>query len=250
MLVKQKFIKLLTFLNMDKLHSLESTVNINREVNFPQLTESILLNNVDQKLSPSFGRIMNSVLQMPDTVGLCGVVAGHALGLLVNRDQWINVTYDVFQLKDAFDQRMKTEEGKDAFSIFVETFYKGAFDNRAIRSEKELIETYHGLTKDQGLLVSVLCSYPQYSGSHTHWLGTKDTGSGVLIVGDLSPFDLKSVGINVSYETLANAINNVLGAGPTSSFSDNVARNAVDQGRSSMTTDGAFSKNVSIWNNL
>lgn len=45
---------------------------------------------------------------MPDSFGLCGVIAGHALGLLTNKSNWLDVDYDLLKLKNSFDIKMKT----------------------------------------------------------------------------------------------------------------------------------------------
>lgn len=77
-----------------------------------------------------------------------------------------------------------------------------------------------------------------------------DTGSGVLLVGDLSPFGLKSVGIIVSYASLASAMSKVIGASPTSALSEAVTKSTKEQGRDTMMNKNVFTSNGSIWNEL
>lgn len=228
----------------------ESPQEKNLELNFPSHTESITFNNIDEILGSNYGAIMRQVKQLPDTFGLCGVIAGHGLGILVNPDKWKQFIYDIKSMKASFDSKMNTGQGKDAFSIFRDTYYHGGFNNKAIQTERELVDVYRNLQSDEGLLVSVLCSYPQHQGTHTHWLATKMNNDSITVVGDLTPFGLESIGIEVSPETLSLAMKNVIGAGPTSSLSENVARVAESEGRSSMTENGVFTMNASIWNRL
>src|SRR5688500_807767 len=93
---------------------IESVVARNLRLNFPRYEIAIPFDGSETQFGKNFRNISERVNKMPDTFGLCGVLAMTANGLIANKSKWIDVDYDPVSLKTMFDNWWKTREGDSA----------------------------------------------------------------------------------------------------------------------------------------
>lgn len=105
------------------------------------------------------------------------------------------------------------------------------------------------MKQDQGLIIALLLEYPHLGGKHTHWLAVQKQGKthdNVLVIGDLTPFGLKSFGVSMSLEKLAESMKIVPGGMATTSLTN--ALSPMTQQAGLMTENNIFVHNASIYN--
>jgi len=98
------------------------TESANLASNFPTFEIKTGFGNCEATFGTNFADIMNIVRQMPDTFGLCGIIALHASGLLTAPDQWLDVKYDPIYLKRLFDNWWPALEGESSWDWFDHHF--------------------------------------------------------------------------------------------------------------------------------
>ena len=100
---------------MEGLSTIESQ---NRLINFPSYEVKYTVDNCEQIFGENFTRIMRTVRDMPDTFGLCGVLAMHINGLLANPSNWDDISYNPKELKQKFDLWWQNKVGESAWTWF------------------------------------------------------------------------------------------------------------------------------------
>jgi len=96
--------------------------NLNLLSNFPKYEVAIPFDTTERFLGSNLSRIMDVVRKMPDTFGLCGVIAMHTNGMLTNPTNWSDITYDPLELKKMFDKWQEKGEGISAWTWFNNSF--------------------------------------------------------------------------------------------------------------------------------
>jgi hypothetical protein len=236
---------------------------------------------------------------MPDTFGLCGVLAMTANGLLANKNNWKDVDYDPGLLKTMFDKWWKTREGDSAWmwfdkkygnklkggpndfailtsgqiqnigpvlehakinrKVFPSSRWREALSeqdsNRLKTDPKEkpliivetnnLVDLYDQFGVNEGMGIAALCEYPIQKGTHTHWLAARKQPNSdkLLVVGDLKPFGIPAVGIEVPYEDALQAMNRVVGASPTTNLTTVLAEKELSLEGRNLHDDKMFKVN-------
>lgn len=100
---------------------IDNIVAKNLQLNFPRHEIAIPFEESEITFSPNFRKIAEKVNKMPDTFGLCGVLAVTANGLLANRERWQDVDYNPDELKTMFDKWWPTRQGDSAWMWFDKT---------------------------------------------------------------------------------------------------------------------------------
>lgn len=144
-------------------------------------------------------------------------------------ETWRPVTYDVDELKQIFDRKMAND---GASPSAVETFREryanigaNSFNRFAIDSLDSLNASFDSLRENQGLVVALVIGYEKHAGKHTHWLAVKRNGldrNKIVVVGDLTPFGLKSVGIEMDSNQLAESLVSAIGQRPTTKLANSL----------------------------
>src|SRR5688500_6744591 len=88
----------------------EVIVDRNLRLNFPRYEIAIPFDESDRIFGANFSQIAERASKLPDTFGLCGVMAVTANGLMANRPSWEDVNYDPEELKTKFDSWWPTRQ--------------------------------------------------------------------------------------------------------------------------------------------
>jgi hypothetical protein len=97
-----------------------------------------------------------------------------------------------------------------------------------------------------GMAVAVLCEYPVQKGTHTHWLSAKPTidQNQILISGDLKPFGIDALSINVPTGDVLNAMTNVIGTSPTTALTTVLAQHEQNEQGRNLHNEKIFLSNL------
>jgi len=193
----------------------------NRTRNFSAFHEVMDLEQTSDRMGEHFSEIMYELYGMDDTFGLCGIIAVHACSILTT-GYGRNFRYSPRQYKTIFEDAIKNGKPR-AYDVFAKEYFPNkTFEELAITDPEQMGQTLRALRPNQGLLINVMCYYPKQEGDHTHYLAVRADGENVVLVGDLSPFGLQSVGISLSTDCLVNSMKQVVGADLTTSVADKI----------------------------
>ena len=197
--------------------------NISQLGNFRELPETEITN----LMGDNFVGTMRDVYNLEDSFGLCGVIAIHASGLMTLPEAWRSVAYDVGELKEIFDRKMANGGvGQSAVETFRERYASigaNSFTRFAIDSLDSLNVSFERLRENQGLVVALVVGCEKHAGKHTHWLAVKRNdldGNKIVVVGDLTPFGLKSYGIEMESRQLVKSLASAIGQRPTTKLTN------------------------------
>lgn len=195
--------------------------NENRTRNFPIFREVRGLKETSKKMGINFADIMRELYGMGDTFGLCGIISVHASSILTT-GYGKDFRYSPRKYKEIFEDAVANGKPR-AYDVFAREYFPNkTFEELAVTDAGQMRHTLRNLRPNQGLLINLMCHYPKQNGEHTHYLAAKSNGDDVMLVGDLSPFGLQSVGISLPTETLVAGMRQVIGADLTTNIADKI----------------------------
>ncbi len=177
-------------------------------------------------LGPHFRRIIDQVLALPSSFGLCAVLAVHACGILTVGGEWLNIEYDPKEYKRIFDETMINKTGNTAWQCFEKQFhhlFPQGLEYHTIENYDQFLAFISNLEPNTGLLMAIICQYQQPHGSHTHWLAVlpADNKEKYILIGDLTPFGITdSIAIEVPVICMMQATRRLIGFTPDHEIAD------------------------------
>lgn len=229
-----------------------STEELNRTLNFSQYEPVIDFENGEKWLGSKYVDIMRQVYQMPDTFGLCGVVALHAARIL-NRGGYLakNINYIPEHMAQELRQVEQSEAGAlRPYDRFTKEYpFDGKITTHAVTSEQDLNRIFErpGFRKGTAYTVAFLCTFPGNI-TYTHWLALEPINTRkVILIGDLSPFGLKHLlAIKTNILTVANALTRVIGYRPDINLSQKIENpsHKLPQNNPNSDTEGGYKFNL------
>lgn len=91
---------------------LGSPTAIERNKSFLGKHEELPLSYMKKLMGENYYMIIRAAYNLPDTFGLCGILAEHASGILTTPGLWKNVVYDPLTYKEIFEVGLM-EKAKD-----------------------------------------------------------------------------------------------------------------------------------------
>jgi hypothetical protein len=192
-------------------------------------------------------RIIARVQEMPDTFGLCKILATHTSGILHAPQSWDRLNYDPEQLKRSFDETLKERAirstnrltpgpaftrryGREGLQLFVNQPL--ALDDP--KKTRDRLLTYQ--PSNQGLNVGVVLEYPNLKGRHLHWWTVIDVDpkeDTILLGGDFSPINSKAWFNRFPLDNITTRTAQVVGYKGTTALQSTLANTPVPEYRGS-----------------
>lgn len=201
--------------------------------------------------SGNYKEIIETLLddeKIPDSFGLCGVIALYSL--LHRYPRFSEIDFD---LEDYF---ATVQSGGDSSARFKEEFANDFLltdiDQRPVTTVDQMEAIFAEISQNNKektqstIMVAYFCEYPNQEGQHMHWLFCeKADDSNMIIAGDLRPFGIDDTHIiKMSIENLVDGIQHTIGAESTAELPKSVIDKSVEDG--DMSVAKKIQNNVSI----
>lgn len=175
---------------------------------------------------------MSSIRNQTDRFYTCGVSASDATHKMI--DKTSPIRFHLATLKSQDTQARKTGIGKTAWELYEEILkprLRAPLSPRRIESEDEWTEFAQQLDPRTGIIAAFYLDFGK-GRYDSHWLAASPTSvraNGITLVGDLLPFGISHLGVEIARQDFIKAIIHTLDK-PSSARSDEAAKEAKSYG--------------------